>query len=319
MSIKLLFAHQMTQIAEEIYSMTRASRSIELVNTNWRRFADGWSNTKVPSYEQLRHQDVVFLACWDHMDDALEQIMFLSTLTDQFKVRSLKVILPYYPTGMKDRWEEEGEVVTGYQLAQLMRCIRPTMTGPVDLVIYDIHALQEERYFPDNIRVERRSMIPAFNRELQLLGETCCIVLPDEGANKRYGKIFKGFPTVVCDKRRLDDGEKLVTIKEGDPAGMHARIIDDIGMTGGTLRVTKTALLKAGAAKVSVFFVHAVLPGDAADTLLSDGFEEIWTTNSHSNANNLNGATGCKILSMADDIAQVILEDYHPTTVSFRR
>lgn len=71
----------------------------------------------------------------------------------------------------------------------------------------------------------------------------------DDGAKKRFGTYFNGFPLVVCAKVRAG-GERIVHVADGDPKGRHCLIVDDLVQSGGTLRACKDMLLQVGTACV---------------------------------------------------------------------
>ena len=53
------------------------------------------------------------------------------------------------------------------------------------------------------------------------------VAFPDDGAWKRFHKQFDHLPMVVCAK--VHEGDKrIVRIKEGNPAGFHVVIVDDL-------------------------------------------------------------------------------------------
>jgi phosphoribosylpyrophosphate synthetase len=206
----------------------------------------------------------------------------------RYCVKSLTVVLPYFPTGTMERVDTEGQIATAMTLAQLLSNIPLCATGPAKLVVYDIHALQERFYFHDNIIPILVTAVPLF---LDILSgvhgnEDVAIAFPDEGAMKRFGGQFKGFELILCSKVRDGDKRKVV-VKEGEAKNRHVFIVDDLVKTGGTLLECKTAILKEGAAHVSAFVTHAVFPQESWKRFaLSDEntdprpFEHFYTTDS---------------------------------------
>ena len=55
------------------------------------------------------------------------------------------------------------------------------------------------------------SGIPLFKKELAKIKDKVAIAFPDNGAYKRFGKLFKNYPIVVCGKVRKGK-ERVVTI-----------------------------------------------------------------------------------------------------------
>ena len=81
---------------------------------------------------------------------------------------------------------------------------------------------------------------------------------------------------------RIED-KRIVKIQEGDPAGLHVLIVDDLVRSGGTLFESAKVLKDAGATAVSVFVAHAAFPQSAWKRFARGGdrdiFERFWTTN----------------------------------------
>ena len=42
------------------------------------------------------------------------------------------------------------------------------------------------------------------------------VAFPDEGAQKRFGKMFPGIPSILCGKTRVGDTRQVV-VQDGDP------------------------------------------------------------------------------------------------------
>jgi phosphoribosylpyrophosphate synthetase len=148
-------------------------------------------------------------------------------------------------------------------------------------VTYDIHALGEQFYFDDRVQVELRSAMPMLIRRLKKLGEPVSICFPDEGAGKRFGRIFEEakLPIIVCSKVR-DGQRRVVTVKEGETLGVHAVIVDDLIQSGGTIHECRKALIERGAAKVSVFATHPVMPHFSFLKFTAADYANVWVTDS---------------------------------------
>ena len=306
----LLFScPQMKHVAEEMVTLHGGKRILEEGKIDWKHFPDGTPNFKVLEPEKLKDRDVAFLACFDSMGAALEQLMTVASIARRHDLRSLKVILPYYPTGTKDRWEEPGEVVTSLELARIMQFIPRPGAARVELVIYDIHALQEESFFPDNIRVRLQSAIPELLVHLQAMKDVA-IAFPDEGAGKRFKQYFKDYPMIYCEKRR-DGDKRTVWIREGDPTGKHVFIVDDLVLSGGTAIEAKNALDQAGAVEVSLFATHGVFPKQSWKKVAAAGFSEIWISDScPKTAEEVRGQSPFKIVSLAPILTDLLSDEF---------
>jgi len=75
-------------------------------------------------------------------------IFFRSCKSDcSYLAKSLTVILPYFPTGTMERIDREGQIPTAMTTCTLLSAIPLCASGPVQILMYDIHALQERFYF----------------------------------------------------------------------------------------------------------------------------------------------------------------------------
>ncbi|GER44940.1 ribose-phosphate pyrophosphokinase, partial [Striga asiatica] len=208
---------------------------IQLQSINWRSFDDGFPNLFIKNAHDIRGQHVAFLASFRSTAVIFEQLSVIYALPMLFCV-SFTVVLPFFPTGSFERIEEKGDVATAFTLAWMLSNAPISRGGPTSLVIYDIHALQERFYFSDTVLPVFETGIPLLKQRLQQLPELDKIIVafPDDGAWKRFHKLLDHFPMVICNKVREGD-KRIVRIKEGNPAGCHVVIVDDLVQSGGTL------------------------------------------------------------------------------------
>lgn len=277
-----------------------------LGTVHWSRFRDGFPDLKIENTAGLRGRHVSFLATLAEPAEMFAQLAVIFELP-RYAVRSFKLILPYFPTGTMERVEEEGQVATAATLARLLSDIPLTMSGPAQIVIYDIHALQERFYFSSGVIPRLESAAPLLKSAVQD-EKDLSIAFPDEGAWKRFGRMFPEFPQIVCLKARRGE-RRGVAIKEGVPEGRHVLIVDDLVMSGGTLIECKNALQAAGALKVSAFASHGVFPEKSWQRLEGQGFHAVWITDSCPlAAEEIRGRQPFRVLSLDADIARIICE-----------
>ncbi|XP_078664593.1 uncharacterized protein LOC144907423 isoform X4 [Branchiostoma floridae x Branchiostoma belcheri] len=185
---------------------------------------------------------------------------------------------------------------------------------------YDIHSLPLRFYFSDNIIPRLESAIPLIQRELLRLPDQTkiAVAFPDEGAWKRFHLQFEDrFPLITCTKVREEDtrqvtvkeGKRRVTIKEGDPKGRHVVIVDDLVMTGGTLKECAKVLLSHGAEKISAYVTHPVFPHDSWKLFTQSdvAFQNFWITDSVPHARQIAEHPPFKLLPLADVISEGLL------------
>ncbi|XP_068335029.1 ribose-phosphate pyrophosphokinase 4-like [Pyrus communis] len=279
----LFYCAECEDLARQVASQ---SDHIILQTIKWRNFDDGFPNIFINNAQDLRGQHVAFLASFSSQGVIFEQLSVIYALPRLF-VASFTLVLPFFPTGSFERMEEEGDVATAFTMARMLSNIPISRGGPTSLVIYDIHALQERFYFGDHVLPLFETGIPLLKQRLHQLSDSDKIVVafPDDGAWKRFHKQLDHFPVVVCNKVREGD-KRIVRIKEGNPAGCHVVIVDDLVQSGSTLIECQKVLAAHGAAKVSAYVTHGVFPKCSWErfTHKDDGLEKafayFWITDS---------------------------------------
>ena len=233
-------------------------------------------------------KDVIFLACLTSNDATLSQVSVLIVLLQSF-IRSLTIVLPYYPVGTMERVDVEGKVATANTFATILSSL-PSCGTPARLMIYDIHALQERFYFHQNIIPSLHTGLPLLQRHIHSSSyNISAVVFPDDGAAKRFAKFFisHGYDVITCGKHRNGD-KRSVIIQDGDPKGKNVLLIDDLIQTGGTLMEAAKELKKNGARRVYAYVTHAIFPRESWKRFLYDPdssqeariVSKFWTTNS---------------------------------------
>jgi ribose-phosphate pyrophosphokinase len=280
-------------------------RSMRLGDIRWETFRDGFPNMKIEDVEAIRNRDVAFLSSLDSPHEIFRQLSVMYEIP-RYAVRSFKVVLPYFPTGTMERVEQAGDIATAATLARMLSAIPLTMSGPAQIVMFDIHALQELFYFSDMVLPRLETAVPLLKARLQGQ-DNVAIAFPDEGAMKRFGKHFTEYPLIVCQKVRKD-GRRAVTIKEGDPQGRHVVVVDDLAMTGGTLLEAQKELAAQGAKRVSCYVTHGVFPDESWKRFLDSGIERFWVTDSCPAVSVLQRMGPFEVLSLDEAIAKILAE-----------
>jgi len=282
----------------------------------WNKFEDCFPNIMIKNISTIQGRDAVFLAdFYDGSQSMFEQLAVIYSLPG-YLVKGLTIVLPYFPPGTMERVDEEGQIATSRTLTRLLSATPITTGGPVKIIIYDIHALQTRFYFSDRVIPILLSAVhllkDAFNANHQ--NEKLAICFPDDGACKRFGKMFDAFPILICNKIRQGN-ERIISIKDGDPTGYHVFIVDDLVQSGGTLITCKDALLARGAAKVSAYVTHAVFPKQSWKKFLHTGkdddkqFAHFYLTDSCPiSAKAVQDKIPFRILPLAPSIANALLE-----------
>eukprot|EP00668_Euglena_longa_P038403 GGOE01049407.1.p1 GENE.GGOE01049407.1~~GGOE01049407.1.p1 ORF type:complete len:351 (-),score=121.84 GGOE01049407.1:432-1421(-) len=256
--------------------------------TRWGKFADsGMDNIQVGGFHPVNvigKSHILFLASFDNNDAILSQFHVLTMLCESF-IKTLTVVIPYFPMGTMEIVSQEGQVATANTVSRMLSSL-PSIGCPIRVMIYDLHTLQNRFYFHSSACASLCTTIPVLQRAILSNPEYAfdVIAFPDEGACKRFGRLFSGYPLVVCGKKRIGD-ERHIVIQDGDPGGRKVLIVDDVVKSGGTMAECAATLLRSGATSVSAFCAHCGLPRDAVRRFSRGGdrshFEYFFVTNSN--------------------------------------
>jgi len=301
--IHLLHCPQMADLAGRI---SDKRPDVQLGSVSWNAFRDGFPDLLVEDAKSLRNRDVAFLASLDEPAEIFCQLALVFEIP-RLVVRSLTLVLPFFPVGTMERVDQEGQVATASSLARMISLTPFSLGGPTQLIIFDIHALQERFYFTDAVIPRLETAIPLLLERLE--GEPeAAIAFPDAGAQKRFGGMFPGRHTILCRKIRQGD-IRGVTIQEGDPSGRHVVIVDDLVMTGGTLLHCAEALRDGGATRISAYVSHGVFPERTWSKFEDAGFHRFWLTDScPRTVNAISDRSPFEVLSLAGRIAELLGE-----------
>lgn len=295
----LFHSREMTPLATDMLALLPGWEAGEI---DWETFPDGMPNIFIHEARSLENARVAFLASIDDGDEFFRQIAVLYTLAS-FPIECLRVLIPYFPAGMMDRADAFGQVVTSKAMARILSAIPPATR--TDITILDIHALQEQFYFGDAVRVRLHSALPVF-RDTVLdrgNGPGVTVAFPDEGARKRFAHELEAFDPIVCVKVREGD-KRIIKIKEGDPKGKQVCIVDDLVMSGETMLECARVIRAAGATEVTAYVTHAVFPGDSWKRFEGSAVSRFYVTDScPARVTPLRGRPPFEVLSVARVLA----------------
>lgn len=304
----LIFYHASMQATAEKLAADMGDGAV-LSELEWNTFSDGFPNLQIKPTDAARLEmfyGTCLIVSFHSPDIIFEQLCLLYALP-RLRARNLRVILPWFSTGTMERVESIGQIATAASLARMLSATPCGPSGPATVVIYDIHALQEQFYFGDGVLVELKSAVWLFKQALEQLradspDEEVAIVFPDDGAHKRFKAKFELFPQIICNKVR-DGDRRVVRVKEGEASvpGKHCIIIDDLVQSGGTLLECARPLKEMGATKVSCFVTHGVFPNNSFTKFIGNpDIHKFWITDSiPTTAAKVQGQAPFEVLSLA--------------------
>jgi len=308
----MFYCPQMEDLAKKIFDASKSSGvNLKLGQIHWKKFADGFPDNMIVNAHKIKLSDVIFLASFDTPATIFNQLSVIYALP-RYLAKSLKVILPYYPTGTMERVETQGQIATAMTLARMLSATPMTQSGPAQIIIFDIHALQEEFYFSDQVLVRLETAINLINARCPK--SQFAVAFPDEGARKRFARFFPSYYQIICDKIR-DQDDRHITIKKGNPDGRKVVLIDDLIQTGGTLIECAKKLKEKGAEVVLAYTPHGVFPDNSWIKFLDSPIKKVFITDSipqpmlkEDNLPSKNAKKQFETLSLAPLINKIITE-----------
>eukprot|EP00450_Noctiluca_scintillans_P001533 CAMPEP_0194481272 /NCGR_PEP_ID=MMETSP0253-20130528/3771_1 /TAXON_ID=2966 /ORGANISM="Noctiluca scintillans" /LENGTH=309 /DNA_ID=CAMNT_0039320743 /DNA_START=38 /DNA_END=967 /DNA_ORIENTATION=- len=286
-----------------------------LSELEWRCFNDGFPNLSINKHDAgnlRKFYGTVFILSFHDPSVIFEQMCLLYALP-RMGANNMHVVLPWFCTGTMERVETIGQIATASSLARMLSATPLSPSGPATIVIYDIHALQEQFYFADQVLVELKSAVWILKDKLKALqdenpSEEIAIAFPDDGAHKRFKTKFKEFNLIVCNKVR-DGDKRVVKVAEGEASGKHCVIVDDLVQSGSTLLECAKPLKEMGATKVSCFVTHGIFPKESYKRFFDNTalIHKFWITDSvPTTCEKIRDQAPFEVLSLAPLIAKYL-------------
>jgi len=276
----------------------------------WGKFENNYPNLFINNIRELIGKDVIFIASLHKPAIMFEQLSVINVLPRHL-INSLTLLLPFFPCGTMEKIEKEGQIATAKTVANLLTNIPITRTGPAQIIIYDIHSLQQQFYFGDTVIPRLESCIPLLHEQINLLkanNEKIAIVFPDDGASKRFHRFFytsyRQLANCADNAQEVDDiifcakiryeGRLMNSISQEIFPEYHYILVDDVVNTGNTILESARICCEKGALNISMFSIHAVFPQDSWKKFLNPlstnsaiKLKNFWITDSIPHANDI--------------------------------
>ena len=214
-------------------------------------------------------------------DEELTQLMMVVRhIRDVYGIERISLTIPYFPYARMDRTQSVSEVFTLKHFAWFINSlgfekvyvfdphssVTPALLDHV--VVHTIRELVKEA--EEDIRRAENDLVPVY-------------VYPDEGAMKKYSKLFNrsfGFGQKVRDWESHEILGLTVHVDADKIVGKPVLIIDDICSRGDTVLRMAKALKQAGAGNLYLCVSHCEKTVLDSELLRSGLIEMIYTTNS---------------------------------------
>lgn len=250
-----------------------------------RDFEDG--EHKMRPLTSVRGEDVYVLESLygDHeetVNDKLCRLLFFLGAVRDAGADRVTAVLPYLCYARKDRKTKARDPIATRYIAQLMEAI-----GVARVVTMDVHnlAAYQNAFRILSVHLEAAPAIAEHFSAISPAGGIA-VVSPDAGGVKRADRLRQILSDrLSCDvslammEKHRSEGVVSGEIFAGDVEGRLVIVIDDLISTGTTLLRAAVACRQRGAAEVHAAATHALLVGDAAQTLADDALQQVVITN----------------------------------------
>ncbi|TAH01543.1 MAG: ribose-phosphate pyrophosphokinase [Sphingobacteriales bacterium] len=238
------------------------------------RFSDG----EIQPYfnESVRGCDIFLIQSTCQPNDNLIELLMMIDAARRASAHYITAVIPYFGLARQDRKDKPRVSIGSKLVANLL-----TAAGADRVMTMDLHASQIQGFF--DIPVDHLDASVIFVPYIKSLGlKNLTIASPDMGGSYRartFAKFFNA-EVVICDKRRKRSNEIESMSIIGDVTGQDIVLMDDIVDTAGTLSKAASLIMENGARSVRAVCTHAVLSGNAYETVENSALEELIVTDS---------------------------------------
>lgn len=315
-SVKLIVCNSNTElgqsVGEELNKSLTPMSSIKHANTE----------IKVKIQESIRRKNVYILSSGTNdkdysVNDYLMELFLTIDACQRSSVKSITVILPYYPYSRADKKDDGRTAIGGSLVASLLETLKINRILSMDLHANQIQGftslpfdnLQAKKLF---IQYIREKYLHSLNKEE--INKNYILVAPDSGSVPRIASYAKTLQLnyVIMHKQRDYSKESVVlkSILIGDKdniLGKTAIIIDDMVDTMGTMVSCVNELVENGICKAIIMATHGILSEPAISRINeSKKIVEVVVTNTLPQNKNLENCYKLKVIDISPLISEVI-------------
>ncbi len=249
-----------------------ASYGRELGEVVISRFSDGEFQ---PHFnESVRGCDVFLIQSTNPPTDHLMELLMMTDAARRASAHYVTAVIPYFGLARQDRKDKPRVAIGAKLVANIL-----VASGINRIMTMDLHAAQIQGFF--DIPVDHLDASVIFVPYIKSLGlKALTIASPDMGGSYRartFAKFFNA-EVVICDKRRKRANEIEAMTLIGDVTDQDIVLIDDICDTAGTLSKAAGLIMERGARSVRAVCTHALLSGNAYDTIENSALTELIVT-----------------------------------------
>lgn len=218
--------------------------------------------------------EVPVIIKWKYESD--RELFTIACIKDFYKNNNCTLVVDYFPHARQDRVKNPEDVFTLKVFCKMLNDMN------FDKVIcLDVHS-NVTPALVNNLQVDSPKV--HIENVLTTIGtENLTLFFPDEGAQKRYGEIFKNIPQAFGIKKRNWETQKIedyMVVGTENITGKRVLIIDDICSYGNTFVKAAESLKKIGSKEIYLYVSHCEDAISKGNVFTSGYFDGIFTTNS---------------------------------------
>ncbi|MEM2910169.1 MAG: ribose-phosphate diphosphokinase [Nitrososphaerota archaeon] len=258
----------------ELASKVSSMLNLKLTELEHKAFPDSESYFRYA--ESVKDEDVVILqGTHPPQDKHIVQLCLLSSGAKDLGAKSVVAVVPYLAYAKQDRRFKEGEVVSIDTILNILK-----QSGVDRILTVNVHApwVIDRSPIPieniDAIGILATYILKMnFKRPFVLApgkkGEEMCAVA---------AKVLDAEYGAIKTRRDVNTGAVEISLENVNIENKDVILIDDMISTGGTMVKSVRALRSAGARRIIVGCVHAIMIDNADGKILSSGADTIVAT-----------------------------------------
>jgi len=247
---------------------------LRLTNLEHKTFPDGESYFRY--VDSVENEDVViFQGTHPPQDKHILQLCLLSSGAKDLGASSVVAVIPYLAYAKQDKRFKEGEVVSIDAVLNILK-----QSGVDKILTVNIHAPWIIDRSPVPIEnLDAIGILASYITQMNL--ENPIILAPGkkgEEMSAAAAKVLNADYGTIKTKRDINTGAVEVSLEDVNVKGRDVIVVDDMISTGGTIVKSVNALKSAGARRILVGCVHAIMVNDADKKIISSGADTIVAT-----------------------------------------
>jgi len=266
--MKLFSGNANQPLAQDIARYLR----VTLGDVDITRFSDGEIGVKYN--ENIRGADVFIIQPTIPPCDYLMELLLMIDAAKRASAERITAVIPYFGYARQDRKDQPRVALSAKLVANLI-----SIAGSNRILTLDLHSASIQGFFdiPFDHLYSTAVFLDYLKKERL---SNPVVVSPDVGSIKRaraYANRLEADLAVV-DKKRIGPNEISAVTLIGDVANRDVILFDDMVDTAGTLCSAANLLKRTGAKNILAVCTHAILSGNAVQTIEASAISKLVVT-----------------------------------------